>query len=379
MRNRPWLVVILGCLVLVLVLGFIKFTQIRAAIAFGESFPEPSETVQIATVEFSDWQPRMVVVGDVRASREVELRNELPGIIAEVGFASGSLVEEGDLLLQLDISQETAQLQSAQAELALAEADYKRFSGFKNPDAVSRQQVERSKAEFLMAKGRAGAIQSVIDRKTLRAPFKGYRSIHQFEVGQFLSANSMVTRLVGDGGESWVDFAIPQQYSGIEIGSLVTVSAPESQVQDVPAKVIAVERGISRQSRTVQVRAALEPGISPLKPGTIVRVSTPLGQPIQTVTLPSSAVRVDTFGPYVFVLESDPEGKIRAKRRPVSVSSKEQEYTIVKDGLLAGERIATKGASKLREGIWVKESSEESSAKSLVEGSVEGLGEGNDQ
>jgi hypothetical protein len=61
------------------------------------------------------------------------------------------------------------------------------------------------------------------------------------------------------------------------------------------------------------------------------------------------------------------------------VSSKEQEYTIVKDGLLAGERIATKGAFKLREGIWVKESSEESSAKSLVEGSVEGLGEGNDQ
>jgi membrane fusion protein (multidrug efflux system) len=336
MRNRPWLVVILGCLVLVLVLGFIKFTQIRAAIAFGESFPEPSETVQIATVEFSDWQPRMVVVGDVRASREVELRNELPGIIAEVGFASGSLVEEGDLLLQLDISQETAQLQSAQAELALAEADYKRFSGFKNPDAVSRQQVERSKAEFLMAKGRAGAIQSVIDRKTLRAPFKGYSSIHQFEVGQFLSANSMVTRLVGDGGESWVDFAIPQQYSGIEIGSLVTVSAPESQVQDVPAKVIAVERGISRQSRAVQVRA---------------------------------------FGPYVFVLESDPEGKIRAKRRPVSVSSKEQEYTIVKDGLLAGERIATNGAFKLREGIWVKESSKENSVNSLVEG----LGEGNDQ
>lgn len=355
MRNRPWLVVILGCLILVLVLGFIKFTQIRAAIAFGESFPEPSETVQTATVEFSDWQPRMMVVGDIRASREVELRNELAGIIAEVGFTSGSLVEEGDLLLQLDISQETAQLQSAEAELALAKADYERFAGFKNPDAVSRQQVDRAKAEFSMAQGRAGAIQSVVDRKTLRAPFKGYSSIHQFEVGQFLSANSMVTRLVGDGGDSWVDFAIPQQYAGIEIGSVVTVSASDSQVQDVPAKVIAIERGISRQSRTVQVRAALEPGISPLKPGTIVSVSTPLGPPTQTVTLPSSAVRVDTFGAYVFVLEPDPEGKIRASRRPVSVSSKELEVTIIEGGLAAGELVATKGAFKLREGIWVKE------------------------
>jgi membrane fusion protein (multidrug efflux system) len=365
MRNRPWLVVILACVVLVLILGFIKFTQIRAAIAFGESFPEPSETVQTMKVEFAAWQPHMMVVGDVRASREVELHNELPGIIAKVGFVSGSLVEKGDLLLQLDVSEENAQLQGAQAELTLAAADYKRFAGFKDPDAVSRQQVDRAKAEFSMAEARVLAIQSVIDRKTILAPFKGFSSIHQFEPGQFLEANSMVTRLVGDTGDTWVDFAIPQQYVTIQPGSAVTISAQGSELN---AKLIAVEQGVSRESRTVQMRAALDYGdtplmSTPLMPGTIVSVSVPIGESIQTVSLPSSAVRVDTFGAYVFVLETDAEGKLRANRRPVTQVSKEGEFTVISEGLAAGEMVATKGAFKLREGIWVKQTTESHNGK----------------
>lgn len=354
MRNRPWLLVFLACFGLVLVLGFIKFTQIRAAIAFGESFPEPSETVQTAVVEFAPWQSRMAVVGDVRASREVELYNELPGVIAKIAFVSGGLVQEGDLLLQLDISEETAQLQGARAELDLAQANYQRFSGFKNPDAVSRQQVDRAQAEFAMAQGRVAEIQSVIDRKTLRAPFTAYSSIHQFEVGQFLAANSWITRLVGKGSNVWVDFAVPQQYSAIQVGATVLVSTADSSTVNAVARVIAVEQGISRESRTVSVRAQLQAAEPHLKPGTIVSVSVPMGDAVQAVTLPSSAVRVDTFGAYVFTLELDAQDKLRASRRPVTVASKEAESSIIKQGLNAGELVATQGAFKLREGIWVK-------------------------
>ncbi len=354
MRNRPWLIAFLGCLVLVLVLGFIKFTQIRAAIAFGESFPEPSETVQVAVVDFQAWQPEMEVVGDVRASREVELRNELPGIITEVGFSSGSLVEEGALLLQLDISQESAQLKAAKAELALAKANFERIASIKNPDAVSRQRVDQTQAELAMAEGNVLAIQSVIDRKTLRAPFTAFTSIHQFEAGQFLAANSLVSRLVGNSGERWIDFAIPQQYANIEVGEVVAVQTTAEASPVLLANVVAVEQGISRNSRTVSVRAALQADQSSLKPGTIVSVSVPIGPSVQAVVLPSSAVRVDTFGSYVFVLETAEDEKLRALRRPVEVLSKEREFTIIGSGLDAGERVATQGAFKLRQGIWVK-------------------------
>ncbi len=45
MLKKRWLVVVAVCLSVFLILALVKFLQIRAAIAFGESFPEPSETV----------------------------------------------------------------------------------------------------------------------------------------------------------------------------------------------------------------------------------------------------------------------------------------------------------------------------------------------
>ena len=100
MRSKPWLIVIAVCVGLLVVLGLIKFLQIRAAIAFGESFPEPSETVELQFVEPSIWQAEISVVGEVRASRELLLRNEVEGVIAKIGFVAGAEVKAGDVLLQ---------------------------------------------------------------------------------------------------------------------------------------------------------------------------------------------------------------------------------------------------------------------------------------
>ena len=358
MRDRPWLVVIVFCVVLVLVLGFIKFTQISAAIAFGESFPEPSEVVQLQDVQHTPWQPNMTIVGDVRASQEVELRNELAGVIAEVGFRSGELVGIGQLLVQLDVSEQQAQLEAAKAEEALAAADYKRFSGFKNPDAVSRQQVDRAKAELAIATAQAKSIQSIIDRKTIRAPFKGFASIHQLEVGEYLAPNSIVAYIVGDSSDLWVDFSLPQQHASIKVGTPVQVQADNVSAIPFAAQVIAVEKSLSRESRTVRVRAAFTEKDIPIKPGTIVNVLSPMGSAIQVVRLPSSAVRVDSFGAYVFVVSKAEDGKLRASRNPVEVVAKENEDSIVGSGLELGQRVATKGAFKLREGIWVKDGAE---------------------
>jgi membrane fusion protein (multidrug efflux system) len=46
-----WLVAIVICLAVFAGLGLIKYNQVMAAIAFGESFPEPSETVHAHTLD----------------------------------------------------------------------------------------------------------------------------------------------------------------------------------------------------------------------------------------------------------------------------------------------------------------------------------------
>ncbi|MEO0367345.1 MAG: efflux RND transporter periplasmic adaptor subunit, partial [Pseudomonadota bacterium] len=188
--------------------------------------------------------------------------------------------------------------------------------------------------------------------------FAGETSIHQFESGQFLSANSVVTMLVGSESEMWVDFSLPQKYAAIETGTTVKVLAADISQEVIPARVIAVDKTISRDSRTIAVRAVLEKELENIKPGTIVSVSVPIESSQQVVRLPGSAVRVDTFGAYVFRLESDDDAKLRAIRTPVDLAEKVGEYAIVSSGLTAGQHLATKGAFKLREGIWVKDAND---------------------
>ena len=96
---RRWLITVICLVAIIAGLGFIKFTQVKAAIAFGESFPEQSETVYMVEATWSQWQPYIDLVGELNALQTVEIRNELEGIITKVGFKSGSKVNENQILI----------------------------------------------------------------------------------------------------------------------------------------------------------------------------------------------------------------------------------------------------------------------------------------
>ena len=90
---KRWLLA-LGAIVLVIAaLAAFKVQEIMGAIAFAQSFPEPSETVEVHVVEGAHYQPVQKVYAEVVAPRRLELRTELTGVVAEVGFAAGAAVE----------------------------------------------------------------------------------------------------------------------------------------------------------------------------------------------------------------------------------------------------------------------------------------------
>ncbi|MFC4701109.1 efflux RND transporter periplasmic adaptor subunit [Glaciecola siphonariae] len=350
---KRWLLTLLMLVCIIAALGFVKFTQIKAAIAFGESFPEPSETVQTMQVSAAQWQPKLEVIGEIKAIRSVELRNEFEGIITKVAFPSGGRVNKGDLLVQLDIAPELAQLEAINAEIELAKLDVKRFSDLLEVRASSKDQFDRANSQLMVNRARARALQATIDRKTILAPFSGTTSIHDWEVGTYIAANSVITRLVGDLDSVWVDFSVPQWQSNIEIGSKVNVAAPSLINAPLEATISAVNQQIASGSRSVLVRAKLNNTIAKFKPGTIVKVLFPIDEYQQVFPIPNEALRFDTFGSYVYVLNKDDKGDYRAKRRPVSVVTRELDKAMVTQGIETGETIATVGSAKLSEGLLV--------------------------
>ena len=355
MKLRRWVIIGLACLCVVAALATFKVMQIKAAIAFGESFPEPIEAVELAVVEQVSWQPRVSVTAEIVAIQDVELSNELAGRVVEVGFEPGATVAAGQLLVQFDTSEERARLEAAKAQAELARLVLNRNKKLLKTGAAAKEALDQAVAQRNAALAEEHALEAIIAKKTLRAPFAAEAGLHDLEAGQYLDAATVITRLVGSGQAVWLDFTLPQQQANLKKGDVVQVAAPGLRKQAIEATVIARDAWVNRQSRNMRYRALIA-AASDLRPGTIVTVEVPTGPAQSVARLPETAVRYDSFGASVYVLEpaeSDAPAVERASRRSVTLGPQENRTVIIVSGLKAGERVAANGSFKLRDGVLV--------------------------
>jgi len=375
---RRWLITVGACVLLFAVLAAFKYQQIMAFIAFAESFPEPSETVEAATVIKQASASRVTTLGEVVAPQSLELRNELEGRIARLEFESGSVVKRGQLLLQFDISEEKAQLKAAEARLKLAELDLQRVSKLREGSTISAARKDQAVAQFDVAQADIAVLQATIAKKTLIAPFDAYTGLHQLEVGEFLQANSLITTLIGTTDYFWVDFSLPLSEASMAIGTQITVAPIARADQPTTGVIVAKDSVMSASSRNLRFRARIASD-KDLPQNAVVNISVITSQFTEALTIPATAVRRDQLGAYVFRLVADEktENAYRAQRRSVTTagflnggdSAIESQWVTVKEGLQEGDLVAANGSFKLRENllVYVTERASESPQVSTIQ------------
>lgn len=354
-----WTKVFIGCILLLLVLALYKFLQIRKLIAFAESFPEASATVEIFVAQPQIWSETTNTVGEVLAPQAVALRNEVEGRVSAVGFAAGDAVKKDQMLLQLDASEEIAQLRSAQAEAELAQLALARYQKLIAQNLSSREQYDQARAQYAMATARSQALQAVIDKKTLTAPFDGSAGLHTLQRGQYLAADTVITQLVGSQKLLWVDFFLPQQQGNISIDAPVSISARGVLAAPLTGHVIASEPAVSTTSRNLKLRAAFDNPYGTLKPGMLVDVQIATAAPREVIAVPATAIQHNSTGTFVYVVSSAEKDtpaekdQLRATLRNVTIGEEKNRNVIITDGLQSGETIAANGSYKLQDKMLV--------------------------
>ena len=119
-------IAIFGLLIVLETLGTIKGLQIKSMVAYSENFAPPPQTVTVAAVTSTPWETSIRAVGSLKTVQGVMVSAELPGKVLRIAFEPGTRVKAGQLLVQQDISAETAELKSAESEAALARKNLKR-------------------------------------------------------------------------------------------------------------------------------------------------------------------------------------------------------------------------------------------------------------
>lgn len=352
--TRRWALLLLVCLVIVAVLGSLKYRQVQEAIALGNAFPERSEAVTAVIATPVDWQQSYKTIGEVRATRYIELRTEVGGKIAEIGFLGGDSVTAGQKLLVLDSTEERAQLQATRAQLKLAKLQLGRLGDLRKKNLASQNDYDSAEADKNILNANAAALMATIEKKTLTAPFDAQTGLHTLQVGQYLAANTTVTELTGGLGEVWIDFSLPQGKESLAIGDLVQISSRSVNGGQLQARVISANASLNTESRSRGFRALLVNPPEAIRPGAVVDVKAMTGSLQGVFRLPASAVRRNNFGAYVYVLkgsEPDALADYRASRRAITIGPSDGSDVLVTGGLEPGEMVAAIGAFKLLDGL----------------------------
>jgi membrane fusion protein, multidrug efflux system len=315
--------------------------------------PEPTEAVSAAIATKRDYRRSTTSIGTVLALRSVMLRNELAGTVREVRLAPGAIVEKDDVLVALDVSVEEAELRALQAQAVLAGTSLQRMQRLARDHAAPEAELERAQAERDVALAQIERAKAIIERKTIRAPFRAHVGLADLHPGQFLEAGTELTTLQGVDEAAHVDFAVAQHVAaelapGDAVEVVTRIDAPA-----LPARIVAVDARIDSATRNATVRARLEDMTTAPSPGSSVRVRVPNGPEQTAVAIPTNALRRGPAGDQVFVIESDADGKSRARARPVQSGVVTGDEVLVLSGLAPGEQVAASGSFKLREAVLV--------------------------
>lgn len=329
-----------------------KQSSLQAAEESWSSQPEPMELVTAAAARAHEHQPTTTAIGTVLALRSVTLRNELPGTVRRVALEPGAVVEAGQVLVQLDVSVERAELEAREAQAQLAGKLLERMQMLHEQRAASQEELDRARAEHDVALAEVDRIKAIIDRKTVRAPFRARVGIADVHPGQYLEQGTLLTTLQGVDDAVHVDFSVGQRVAEtLAAGKKVDVLASHGTA--LQARVVAVDARIDPATRNAMVRARLEHHAALPAPGASVRVQVPVGSPQSAVVVPVSALRKGPAGEHVFVLEPDDAGQLRAHLRPVHSGAMFGDSVLIHAGLAAGEQVAATGSFKLREAVLV--------------------------
>ncbi|WP_428150702.1 efflux RND transporter periplasmic adaptor subunit [Brevundimonas sp.] len=313
-------------------------------------------TVTVAAAALTNL-PRVVTAsGSVSAWEEVPVGSETGGLVATAVYVDeGAYVRQGqplvqlnDDLLQAQLRQQQAGVQTAQANLARDDAALARSQELKERGFLSQASLDTalanqraSTANLASARASLSETQTRLAQATLRAPVAGLIISRSVTRGQIVQAGTEMFRMVRD-GRLELDAQVPEtELALVRAGQSATISS--DQVGQTTGRVRIVTPEVDAENRLGTARIALS-GSGGFRPGMFAKAEIDVGaQP--TITVPTAAVlyRENRSGVYVLMTNN------HVRFQQVTVLSRSAERTSV-TGLNAGAQVVVDGAGFLGDG-----------------------------
>jgi membrane fusion protein (multidrug efflux system) len=328
----------------------------------------PPPTVTVIPVTVSTVPIEFREIGQLAASKRVEIRARIKGYILKRHFEEGGTVKAGQLLYEIDpkeyqvaLAQAQANLTRAEANLELAQRDVARLEPLVRSQSISRKELDDAENRLKVAQGDVAANRAEIERAELslsytqiHSPVDGIITLTRKEEGSFVDdLNNSLLTVALQTQPMYVNFAVPERSmlkyrSDISAGRLripvdnnwkVLIELLDGSVYERSGKLTIVGFEVDQSTGSALFRAEVPNPDGELLDGQFVRVRLQGAVRPDAISVPQRAVQMGDQGAFVFVVDKDN----KAQMRPVETGGWSPPNWIINSGLNPGDRVIIEG------------------------------------
>jgi membrane fusion protein, heavy metal efflux system len=309
-----------------------------------ETFPEPLMEALNARIAYDD-------------NYTARVFSAVAGRVVKIAAEAGQQVKAGDPLLWIDspdYAMGASDSLKADADLLRKKGAYERAKLLFDAQGLARKDLESAEADWRLAdaeeqraKARmknlsSNAVATVEGKFILRAPIDGIVSERQVNAGSEVRPDATNPLFViTNPNHVWVVVDLPEREIGkVRVGQSIAVEVDAYPNEVFPGKVTIISEALDPVMRRLQVRCDVDNSQHKLKPEMFARISPIVDTKSSLPRVPNSALF--TQGLYSFLFVEQSPGVLQ--RRRVTLGMQDADFTYIKDGLRAGERVVTSGA-----------------------------------
>ena len=345
---------------------------------------EPAELpiVETEVVKTKDVNVYGEYVGRIRAQQFVEVHARVEGYLEKMLFKEGAYITKGQTLFVIDprvykahVAKARAQLNKAKTQAKKAERDLKRIRPLYEQNAASQLDLDNAEAAYETANAEVAVSEADLTQSELTlsytqvsSPISGYISERVADIGTLVgpSTGKSLLATIVKSDTVRIDFSMTAldylkskernvnlgsaQDSGHKLNSFVTITLADGTEYPYQGLVDFADPQVDPNTGTFSVRAEMPNPDHRLLPGEFTKVKVLLDVRTDAVTIPIKAMEIEKGGAYIYVVRPDNV----VERRFIETGPEIDNSIVVERGLAKDEHIVVEGIHKLSHGMRVK-------------------------
>ena len=331
-----------------------QMNELKKKIADLEAEVGSEASVNSVNVETSELRPKrfeqfIEAIGSISTDQNIIVNPETGGIIESILISEGDNVQKGQILARLKTESIRQSIEEVKINLELAKNLYKRRKNLWEQNIGSEVEYLQAKANMNSLEKKLDNLQAQLEMSVIKAPIEGVVDDLMQKQGEMAGPAIPFLRLVNL-EKVYITTDISEKYlNTINPGDSVKVNFP---VPDIEKKgtIFRTSAIIDPDSRTFEIRVNLGNEDKTLRPNLMGELKMRISEIPDALEVPSLLVKKDFKGEFIFVATKNQNNLLVAEKRYITTTIKDNNKTVVSEGLKPGDQIITSGFAQVTEG-----------------------------